>query len=554
MTLKEWFQKKVLSFLGLVKYESTPGDDRLTFVNDEDTIIKTKLREYNAWYSGDSDELLNFYTRENTIGYNYEPWYDRNKRSYFWAISSTEEDIKRTHSGQARNIVDTLVAVVNKPDVQGGPASLKTDNKINDHIDHIIKENDFWKIYTQMQMPLTFVEGWGCYKINWDLDISDYPIIVYYKAEQVDFIYKSNRIVGIVFKDYYTDAKNKKYLLTETRSLRSKRLEDGSVQRNLHIVKEAFELAGEDDVVKPIKMSEVDQFRDMDEEIVIEDFNRLLAQPCVFYEDTNTPCYGRSIFTGKIDLFDDLDQCLSQSSNAVRRSTPVEYFDTNFLERDKKTGLPVQPKVYDRKFTFIAGTKGADGESGGKAVETTQPNLDFKKYSEQAIDILTQIVTGIMSPATLGIDISKRDNAEAQREKEKVTIFTRNMIIDTETDILKSLFSQALCAYECMHTGKITKKEYDMSINFSEFADDSFENKLTVLGDALSKKNLSPKMYMSRLYGHSLSESDYTAELTYLEEHLKQDDNPFGDGAVPPGTPGAEEDLEDDEKEQEPFN
>jgi hypothetical protein len=444
--------------------------------------------------------------------------------------------------------------VINKPDVQGGPASLSADNKINDHIDHIIKENDFWKIYTQMQMPLTFVEGWGCYKINWDLDISDYPIIVYYKAEQVDFIYKSNRIVGIVFKDYYTDAKNKKYLLTETRSMRSKRLEDGTVQRNLHIVKEAFEISGEDDILKPIKLSEVEQFRGMDEEIVIENFNQLLAQPCVFYEDTNTPCYGRSIFTGKIDLFDDLDQCLSQAANAVRRSTPVEYFDTNFLERDRKTGIPVQPKVYDRKFTFIAGTTSADGESGGKAVETTQPNLDFKKYSEQAIDILTQIVTGIMSPATLGIDISKRDNAEAQREKEKVTIFTRNMIIDTETDILKSLFSQALCAYECMHTGKITKKEYDMSINFSEFADDSFENKLTVLGDALSKKNLSPSMYMSRLYGHSLSSTDYQAELDYLEEHLKDEAEPFGDGAVPPGMPGAEEDLEDDEEEQKPFN
>lgn len=553
MTLKEWFQKKVLAHLGLVKYEGTPGDDRLTFVNDEDTILKTKLREYNVWYGGDSDELLNFYTRENTIGYNYEPWYNRNKRSYFWSVSSTEEDIKRTHSGQPRNITDTLVAVVGKPDIQGGPASLDVENKINEHIDNIITENNFWKMYEQQQMPLTLVEGWGCYKINWDKDISDYPIIVYYKAEQVDFIYKSNRIVGIVFKDYYTDGKNKRYLLTETRSIEGKLQEDGTVQRNLLIVKEAFEISGEDEIVKPIRLSEVEQFREMDEKLIIEDYNQLLAQPCVFYEDTNTPCYGRSIFTGKLDLFDDLDQCLSQAANAVRRSTPVEYFDNNYLERDKKTGIPIQPKAFDRKYTVIAGKGNADGEVKNKAVETTQPNVEFKKYSEQAIDILTQIVTGIMSPATLGIDISKRDNAEAQREKEKVTIFTRNMIVDTESDILKGLFSQALCAYECMTTGQITKKHYDMSINFSEFADDSFENKLTVLGDALDKKNLSPQMYMSKLYGHSLSPSDYKAELAYLEEHIKKDDNPFGDdgnGQFPPEDEG----LTDDEEEQKPFN
>ena len=139
MMLKDWLRKKVLSFLGMSKYEGTPGDDRLTFVNDEDTIIKTKIRENNIWYGGDGDELLNFYTRQNTIDYNYEPWYDRNKRNYFWSVSSTEEDIKRTHSGQPRNIVDTLVAVIGKPDIQGGPEELGRENEINKNMDKLAK-------------------------------------------------------------------------------------------------------------------------------------------------------------------------------------------------------------------------------------------------------------------------------------------------------------------------------------------------------------------------------------------------------------------------------
>ena len=137
-TLKEWIRKKALSFLGLGQYDGTPGDDRLTFINDEEHVMNTKIREYNIWYSGDSDELLNFYTRQNTIDYNYEPWYSRNKRSYFWSVSSTEEDIERTHSGQPRNIVDTLVAVIGKPDIQGGPNELGTDNIVNANIDKII--------------------------------------------------------------------------------------------------------------------------------------------------------------------------------------------------------------------------------------------------------------------------------------------------------------------------------------------------------------------------------------------------------------------------------
>lgn len=550
MTIKEWLQRKALSFLGLNKYSATPGDDRETFINDESATRRMKIREYNIWYAGDSDELLNFYTRQNTIEYNYEPWFYRNKRSYYWAVSSTEEDIKRTHSGQPRNIIDTLVAVIGKPDIKAGPAEMGRDNKVNDNIDHMIRENNFWKMYTQVQMPLTLVEGWGCYKINWNLDVSDYPIIQYYKAENVDFIYKSNRLVACIFKDYYTDGKNKKYLLTETRSVESVPQENGTVLRNLHIIREAFEITGEDDTLKPVKLHDVEQFKEIDKEIVIDNFNKLFAVPTIFYEDTHTENYGRSIFTGKLDLFDDLDQCLSQTANTVRRSTTVEYFNSDFLERDRKTGLPVQPKAFDRKYTMYTGGRTSDGNANtSQPVQVTQPDVNFQQYSDQAIAILMQIVNGIMSPATLGIDISKKDNAEAQREKEKVTIFTRNMLIDTESDILKELFSQALCAYELMRTGKITVKEYDMSINYSEFADDSFENKLTVLGDAYDKKNISPKMFMDKLYGHSLSDEDYDSELEFLETNKKQNDNPFGEGMIP-GMPPEDMLGEEDEEEE----
>ena len=48
-------------------------------------------------------------------------------------------------------------------------------------------------------------------------------------------------------------------------------------------------------------------------------------------------------------------------------------------------------------------------------VQVTQPNIDFQEYSEQAISILLQIVNGIMSPATLGIDISKKLKEKKRR-------------------------------------------------------------------------------------------------------------------------------------------
>lgn len=533
MTIKEKIAKKALKFLGLLDSKAEQEDD-LTFINDREKIRKMKLREYNVWYMGDSDELLNFYTHANNIDYNYEPFYDRNKRSYFWAISGTEGDFKRTHSGQARNVVDTLVNIIDVPVIKGGVTFQKAEK-----LEKILEDNNFWELYKQVQMPMTLVEGWGAYKISWDTALSDYPIIDYYKAENVDFIYKSNRLIGIIFKDYYTDEKGRKYLVIETRRLENK---------NLHIEYELYELLDRNEQLKEVDFESVPEFSYLKDiqHLEIEGFNELLAVPCVFFRDTDLNSYGRSLFAGKIDLLDDLDQCLSQSANTVRKSTPVEYFNTDFLERDKKTGMPLQPKVYDRKFVMYAGGKSADGASmSAEPVMATQPNLNFMEYSAEAQQILFQFISGIMSPATLGIDVAKKDNAEAQREKEKITVFTRNAIIKGETRILRRLFSQLLCVQEYLDRSEITIKEYDISVKFAEFADASFESKMGALIPAMQTQVMSPKMFVDKLYGDTLTDEEKEKEVAYIENVSQREDE------EDEGMPGMDEDGPDNDKDND---
>ena len=530
MTLKEKIRQKVLKMLGLVTTEglSLPDADRTTLINDTELVKLTKLKEYNIWYYGDEEELLNFYTHGYMINFNYEPYYSRNKKSYFWSISSTESDVKRTHSGQGRNIVDTLVSIMRFPLISATvPVVSKDDesnrklNVINKNLQKIIKESELESVYKNKQMPLTLVEGWGCYKINWDKNISDYPYAVYYRAENVDFVYRGNKIVGCIFKDYYTDGESRRYMLIESRSFK---WDHENNCRNLVIEKELYRTDEDGKQLSTVPFETVPELSDVEKYIEIGPLSMLLCEPSIFFEDTqNVGMFGRSIFTGKIGLFDDLDQCLSQAANAVRSSTVREYFNTDFLERDKETGLPKQPKVYDRKYTMYHGVTGGDGESNSKEpVQVTQPSVNFNQYSEHAKEILMQIINGVMSPATLGIDISKKDNAEAQREKEKVTIFTRNAIIDTETNILKSLCNQLLCAYEFMNTGRITVQEYEISVKFSEFADDSYENKLEKLTAAYNSESISDKMFMTKLYGDTLTPEEFEDELNWLKEHHTQ--------------------------------
>jgi len=510
MNWREYMRKKVFGILGLVSTQENPNTPRKTFVNNFQNIENLKLREYNIWYAGDSDELLNFYTEANQIEYNYEPYYDRNKTSYFWAISSTENDIKRTHSGQPRNIVDTLVNIVGYPKIK---VSDSDTEKLQAVLARILKENRFKKMFLQEQLPLTLVEGWGGYKINWDKSISDYPIIVYYRADAVDFILRSNRVVAMVFRDYYYGDDDKRYVLIETR--RTALDTDGS--RCLIIEKELFAW-GADDSMMPVPLKDLKQLKDVEPVIKVSNYSGLLAVPCVIYEDNETDNCGRSIFTGKIDLFDDLDQCLSQSSNTVRRSTTREYFNSQYLERNEETGMPIQPKAYDRKYTLYAGARDANGAVSGEPVTVTQPALNFVQYDQEATHILLELISGIMSPATLGLDLAKKDNADAQREKEKVTIFTRNTIIAEEMDILEKLGVELMCANELMHKGEITHKDYDVAVEFNELTDASMESRMEVALTAYNGDVMTPEMTVEYMYQDSLSPDEKKKLVAYMKE------------------------------------
>lgn len=525
MRIKDWLKKKIFRQIGMGQLNEAPND-RLTFINDNDEITRMHLEEYNVWYVGDSDELLNYYTGQQMWEYAFEPVYTRNKRCYFWAINSTENDIKRTHSGQPRNIVDTLVNITPFPLINAG--ALGDDkNIVNVNLQKIIKNCNLKEIYRAEQLPLTLVEGWGCYKLVWNTDVTPYPVPVYYRASNVEFMHTLGQLVGIVFKDYYINKDGKKLLKLETRRFETETIYDENgnetgTEKNLVIENELFSY--DDDRAEycnKISLKDFEETKGIEERIVIGPVDCLFAVPTYIFRNTSAAGgFGRSIFTGKIDLFDDLDQCLSQAANSVRRSTVIEYFNTDFLERDTNTGMPKQPKAYDRKYTMYAGQKDANGAStSSDPIQVTQPQINFQQYSDHAIQILLHIIDGVMSPATLGIDVAKKDNAEAQREKEKVTIFTRNCMISAEETILQDLCRQLLIAYEFITTGKITVEDYDISIKFSEFADDSFENKLEKLGKAYDQEIISDKMFMRKLYGDTLSTADFDEELEWLKEH-----------------------------------
>ena len=96
--------------------------------------------------------------------------------------------------------------------------------------------------------------------------------------------------------------------------------------------------------------------------------------------------------------------------------------------------------------------------------------------------------------------------------------------------------------------------DYSISVKYSEFADDSFENKLQKLGEAYVKGTISTDMYLDKLYGDSLSSTERDREYKYLKEKEEKDTNPFDEvnGAGDPPVAENEEDEEFDMGDEKP--
>lgn len=513
-----------------------------------DEVIRAKQEEYAIWYSGDSNALLDFYINmQNFHQANYESFW--NAKDYFWAVVGKEDDVKCTHSGLSKVMIDLMTAILGQPEISVATEIEVKDEKnperkilkkvkdieATDRIKKIIEDNNFYEIHRWDQVPYMMAIGDGAYFINIDPELSDYPIIEFLDGRNVEFERKANRIIAITARKYFVH-KGKGYMLTDRRS--TKLVEDtktGKKKRAATVEYHLYELKnlGTDEVSKEVELNTIPDTKHL-ESLEFHNIDCMLAVPCVFRLNKDTG-RGESVYAGKLDSLDDLDQSLSQESNTTRLSTPVDYVPEDLLEYNQD-GKPIPPKRYDRRYMTVPAGRNSVGEDISK-IQTTQPQLNFNQYTDQQKQKIANILAGFMSPATLGIDIALKDNADAQREKEKVTLITRDLLVDMQTQILQSLFKAVLKVHDYMQKSNEPVGDYEITIGYPEYASPTFENKLSYLTPAFASNGLSAKQYVNELWGDSLSEEEKEEEVRILEQYKNafqqmQNFNSMGEDAM----------------------
>ena len=449
---------------------------------DSITIQETNTFEGNCfrnllWYRGDPSELHQYYTQTD----------DMMGNAKFWASDTTNDlKMRKIHTGLPAMIVDMLADIIidsfNK-------ITIENNNDAQKNWENIAKENDFKETVKQAIIDV-FVECDGAFKISYDTDISKYPIIEFYSGTKVDYERTRGRITTIIFNNVY-EKEEATYILKERYSkdgIKYELYKNGNYVEDYKLIPETAEL-------KEPKVN----------------FN--MAIPMMFNKSKKYKGRGQSILEKKLDAFDSFDEVWSQWVDAIRDNRTITYIPEDLIPTDSN-GNMLEPNTFDRRYAKIGSST---SETESDKITRENSDFDYEGMLQSYITALDLCLQGLISPSTLGIDVKKLDNADAQREKEKATQYTRGKVIDVLEKVIPKLVVTCLKCYD-LAQGK-TAGEYEASVDFKEYANPSFEAIVETVSKARPGQNvMSIEKTVDTMYGDSMTKEEKETEVKRIKE------------------------------------
>lgn len=453
--VKESIASKMKSFL---KIHTANGK---SFNIDELLDFDSNVAVNKIWYRGESYELNQLYKQ-----------LDDNQYGFWGSVPTAGIEIRKIHTGLPKIMVNLLSSVV-ADDMQDVKFTSEADNTL---WRDIAEENTF-DVLVKSAINKTLYTGDGAFKISIDTDISQLPIIEFFEADRIKVKRKRGRVVEIVFKTAYSKDANT-YILYEHYG-------KGYIRYEL---KNSFD--------KAVELATLEQTAGLNN--IEWDGDFMLAEYVSFYASDKFEGRGQSVFNAKRDNFDALDETWSQWIDALRAGRTKTYIPENLIPRNPNTGELLKPNTFDNRFIKLAPSM---SENNDGKVSTESANIQHDSYLATYITALDLCLQGLISPSTLGIDNKKLDNAEAQREKEKATLYTRQTIVAELQRVLPALIQSVFYAYQTLN--KLPLNEVECDVTFGEYANPSFESQVETVGKAKAQGIMSIEASIDELYGDS---------------------------------------------------
>lgn len=482
MGISTWAKKKIQAWLEIVP---PPTEQAITIMRGhtrEIEVIRSQL-----WYQGDAEELYQFFHQTET------------GTGAFWATSPSTSKIRKIHSGLPAVIADTLAYIV-KSDLDKVDAPPEWEE--------IAESIGFTELVGQSVCD-GLVSGDGAFKISIDKTLTDYPIVEFVSGDKVELEQKRGILRAVIFRTMYT-VKSSRYVLHE-------RYSRGRIETTL------TDASG-----NAVPLSVVPELADIPPVVEFAG-DYIMAVPVMFYADKKHPGRGKSIFSGgKSQCFDALDEVISQWLDAVRAGRVVKYIPEGLVPKDPKDGSLKSVSSFGAEVIQI---RSSLNEGVGEKLEISQPDIKYEAYVSTYTQALLMCLQGLVSPATLGIDLGKMSSAEAQREKKDVTGDTRNTITAALEKILPRLIDAVLRTYENMCDG--SPEEHDVTVSFGEYGAPDFDTRVETVGKAAAYGVMSTQTQVDELWGSSKDDNWKAEEVSRIKSEkgiLETREPSVGDG------------------------
>jgi F0F1-type ATP synthase membrane subunit b/b' len=183
----------------------------------------------------------------------------------------------------------------------------------------------------------------------------------------------------------------------------------------------------------------------------------------------------------------------------------------------KKRTDSVQSKIQGANDNYAKAEKlGREYELKIASAETDGKKI-VDEYKNKANALYQSITEDAKNEAEL---IRERAKIDAQREKEKATLYTRDIIIGELSTVLPQLVDIVLKTHDNML--KVVPNDYEATFEWGQYANPSFESMVETIGKAKTYGIMSVEQCIDELYGDTMSEDDKLEEVTRLKAESTQ--------------------------------
>ena len=131
------------------------------------------------------------------------------------------------------------------------------------------------------------------------------------------------------------------------------------------------------------------------------------------------------------------------------------------------------------------------------------------------MNALLMCLQGLVSPATLGIDVGKMSSADAQREKKDVTGHTRNTITAALENVLPKVINAVFMTLDNIHNMEPIERE--VTVSFGEYGAPDFDSRVETVGKAATYGIMSTETQVDELWGGSKDDEFKAAEVQRIK-------------------------------------